>query len=227
MPDPGAVFAMHDYALRGRGSDCPFVLGPMDDESWTGARWAGFCTAEETGWTYDGHGWRWEWMEGASTLYHLLGIYEVTTAEGVELLVSGMIDVEREPLEDSTRWWALISGTFQSSTADDWTGRTSGVFLEIDHEEADAWDRTTLEGGLGYDDHHVDLIDVVLDSRECDGNPTGRFGLRAPDSSWYDLQLDATCDGCGALSWSGRELARVCPDIAGPIDELTSELRRL
>ncbi len=66
----------------------------------------------------------------------------------------------------------------------------------------------TIEGSVEGGGARVDLQDIRF-TPGCTG-PVGTLAVRDPSSGWWTIELDASCSGCGPLTWQGEVRGESC-----------------
>lgn len=137
------------------------------------------------------------WM-GAGTL----GLYVATTSEGVE-------------------WSLKLGGSWSWSESEGWLGmEPSGVIGAFGTKNGDNivvdYDGVSTIGG-----YSLDLRTVHLDTERCPRG-TGELALRDPNGGWFTVLLGSDCTGCGEMRYGDRSLGQYCPNVAGPLRDLSA-----
>jgi hypothetical protein len=85
------------------------------------------------------------------------------------------------------------------------------AIYELKQDGTEHWIR--LDGTLGLGGHHLYFNDLQYSSEVCGDSPMGgELWIRQPDTSWYQLRFDSSCD-CADLTWNQTDdLGEICVD---------------
>jgi len=172
------------------------------------------------------------WFEGISEYQHaegdealawgyssysvLAGDYIIVDADGRSMRVGGGAAFLRAPPdEDLPGDWSLeLGGTWLDETRDDWVGAGASFVFFGEGSAPEAGGELWLDGGVGIGDQDLYFEDLSWDPALCD-QPTGRLGVRGPDTWWYHLDLPDDCGTCANVVFQdGTVLGESCVDLA-------------
>ncbi len=202
LPDPDSLLQTYLAMFAGADPRCPF----HDDYSMVGA--FDGCTSDQ-GWLYAGV----STYEPADDGFWLLGDCTIIDDQGQEFSCSG----ELERVEDETGWSIALTGTWgYEGSETPWIAAVPGLALWVERDAAGL----TLEGSYGSGASYAYFEAIRLEA----GCATGTLWVRDPAGGWFTLDLDQSCDGCGALSYGDEALGEICVDLAAAAEDLTGRV---
>lgn len=213
--DAAPVVAAYDAVMMFRSQYCPYYY---NDYGAFGS-WGANCEAA-TGAVYAGAAF-WYTVDVPGYWLHSYSLYaSVITPDG--WLFSSTGGVEGEVSFDGVRFYEdhVFSGTVSydgPEAAGTWLGDGLQPSLYLEREAAADGPQRSLyiDGAVSGIDGLVDTVDyigVTWDSIAGCAEPTGTISTRTADGTWFDIVYDATCDGCGTVTWRGTALDTACAD---------------
>ena len=225
-PSYPAVLAHHRRALDHRDDDCPnwTNLTSQDDDNWASLWHAEACTAETTGWSFDGDG----QMEAitfdsaGTTFDQFISNFTIVDDSGRSWTSGGLCELTQYEGE----FWSAemtISGSHHYEDSGDWLQNFQSLFLVADAHRDEEGLHVSLTGGLGLEAASIDFHELEF-GPECINKPSGSIGIRGPDGTWYDLLFDDDCSGCALLTWRDQEVGTVCLEESSWVEELAAAM---
>ena len=204
-PTPPALRAAWIGVFAGAGAGCPgsgydFTRGVEGCES-------------PAGWVYTGPAEFDEVQSSTAARWSLEADSTALRPDGTRLVAAGGASWARQVRTDGgVELRGALVGTFSDSGADGWLGRgTSARWSYTGSTRADGVLDLTLDGGWTPHGGAAVLL-TALHVDDCPG-PTGVVEVRrAADGRWARVAFD--CDPCGAATFAGAEVGRVCLDPA-------------
>ena len=220
LPDPYSPRDSFLGMFVGRDSQCPSDSGFNLSGSFNG------CMAS-TGYRFAGT----SAYEGPTTPqkgpFHLIGDFYIIDSQDQWFRGGGDLLVDRATSPGT--WPEVIDASLLGSWSYDadggWLGGNSTLATWIHSESEPSGWTLELDGSFGYGEHYMVFEDLLFDSDDCEGHPTGRLGVRGLDGQWYYLDFGEACSGCGEVWGVGALLGEGCLDIRGPGESLHDLMR--
>jgi len=220
LPDPYSPRDAFLGMFVGRDGQCPSDSGFNLSGSFNG------CLSS-TGYRFAGT----SAYEGPTTPqkgpFHLIGDFYIIDSQDQWFRGGGELLVDR--VTGPGVWPKLVDASLLGSWSYDgdngWLGGSSTLAVWIRSESQHTSWTLELDGSFGFGEHYLVFEDLLFDSADCGGHPTGRLGVRGVDGSWYHLDFGEACTGCGEV-WSGTTaLGEGCLDIRDLGESLYDTMR--
>lgn len=205
IPDPKTMLGIFQGMWAGADDSCPQQMGDYNMVLYISS-----CLSDH-GWTFEGVS-TYEPEEDGG--FWLLGDGAIIDADGATFTASGELELTLEP---ETGWSSRMAGIWGYPASDvPWVASVPSLALW----GSGSREGTQLDGGwdAGGVHLHFEALTVV---EAC---PTGLIWLRDPQGVWYQLTLDDTCSGCGAVRYGEEELGEACVAVEPAVSDLAHRM---